>query len=305
MKKLLSFILAMTVCVTAAVSVGAVVDHGLICEYTAKNSFSYSTDKDIYAPGDYVTVTVYANSFWGDPELTAEDADLGEVKGAYGVSIFTVSPVFDTAVFEAKRAPKLVTASTVMNGDSMTTVAPTAVTMNKWGVAPVMITPASIITENGDGYVTFYGSGDIYTITFAVKEGVSTGEYPIYFGNYINGNGDGNDITVNGVSVDLNPNVDPYGTAISDEYNDYGAPLMISVISPDDLPSVYGDVNGDTRVNLRDVSILMKKLNGFGETQCSGAAADMDRNGKLELYDAVCIMKIVAKWDSAPASGKE
>ena len=52
-----------------------------------------------------------------------------------------------------------------------------------------------------------------------------------------------------------------------------------------------GDVNGDGKINAKDVTTLMKYLVGFDVKDFDPVAADYDGNGKLNAKDVVAIMK--------------
>ncbi len=68
--------------------------------------------------------------------------------------------------------------------------------------------------------------------------------------------------------------------------------------TPDyDFASVtYGDVNGDTKINLGDVSAMLKKIAKWDVT-IDETAADVDVNGKVNLGDVSLVLKHIAKWD--------
>ena len=63
---------------------------------------------------------------------------------------------------------------------------------------------------------------------------------------------------------------------------------------PDEL--VYGDVTGDGKINLMDVSLVMKYIARW-DVQMNDVAADVTGDGKINLMDVSLIMKYIAKWD--------
>jgi len=58
---------------------------------------------------------------------------------------------------------------------------------------------------------------------------------------------------------------------------------------------IYGDVNRDGRVNLTDVSAILKSVAKW-ETGLSEYAADVDKSEKIALADASKMLKFIAKW---------
>ena len=59
---------------------------------------------------------------------------------------------------------------------------------------------------------------------------------------------------------------------------------------------IYGDVTRDGKVNLGDVSAILKTVAKW-ETDINDLAADVDKNEKLNLGDASKMLKYIAKWD--------
>ncbi len=58
----------------------------------------------------------------------------------------------------------------------------------------------------------------------------------------------------------------------------------------------YGDVNGDTKINLGDVSAMLNKIAKWDVT-IDETAADVDVNGKVNLADVSLVLKHIAKWE--------
>ena len=59
---------------------------------------------------------------------------------------------------------------------------------------------------------------------------------------------------------------------------------------------VYGDVNGDGRINNKDLGLLMQKLNGWA-VEISDAVADVNADGRVNNKDYGLLMQYVNGWD--------
>jgi len=59
---------------------------------------------------------------------------------------------------------------------------------------------------------------------------------------------------------------------------------------------IYGDVNRDGKVNLGDVSSILKQIAKW-ETETSQLAADVNKDEKVNLADVSKMLKKIAKWD--------
>ncbi len=65
-------------------------------------------------------------------------------------------------------------------------------------------------------------------------------------------------------------------------------------------PAWNGDANGDGKINLSDVSVILKHI---AKWQIEiDPLADFDENGKVNLNDASLVLKYIAKWNVAPDS---
>ena len=62
-------------------------------------------------------------------------------------------------------------------------------------------------------------------------------------------------------------------------------------------PMLYGDLNCAEKVNLTDVSILLKYIAKW-DVSVDTYYADVNRDGKVNLADASRMMKYIAKWDN-------
>jgi len=230
MKRIISLILTAAMLFSMiAVSASAAIDHADVTNGN-KNVFSAElSTQDTLMPGDTFTLTVSADSFWGDQSLTTEDPDLGTATGAYGPAIFTVGAVFDTSAIQATKAPTLATDTTIGNGEYMSAQMPTKKVMNDSGIATVMVTASQIINDDEDGYITFYGSGDVVTFNFEIAENAYPGTYYIYLGDYMAGTEDKYDEIIDGKYVRYNAAVDPYAAKLDRGLSEYPAPIAINV----------------------------------------------------------------------------
>ncbi len=64
----------------------------------------------------------------------------------------------------------------------------------------------------------------------------------------------------------------------------------------EEVSATYGDVDDNGKINLSDVSIMLKKIAKWDVT-LNDVAADVDCNGKLNLSDVSLVLKHIAKWD--------
>ncbi len=58
----------------------------------------------------------------------------------------------------------------------------------------------------------------------------------------------------------------------------------------------YGDVTGDSKINLADASVILKYIAKW-ETVLNTEAADVTADGKVNLADVSRLLKYIAKWD--------
>ena len=68
---------------------------------------------------------------------------------------------------------------------------------------------------------------------------------------------------------------------------------------------LWGDIDGNGKVNLRDVAYLNRYLAKWDAytTLPNPAAADVDGNGKVNLRDVAYLNRYLAKWEGYPALG--
>ena len=65
-------------------------------------------------------------------------------------------------------------------------------------------------------------------------------------------------------------------------------------------PAWNGDANGDGKINLSDVSLILRHIAAWDVE--IDPLADFDGNGKVNLSDASLVLKYIAKWNVAPDS---
>ena len=90
-------------------------------------------------------------------------------------------------------------------------------------------------------------------------------------------------------------NEDMIVTAQYEQLQPSPRPTAEPTAEPTTEPVVYGDVNGDGRINTADAVIVLKSTVGmvqFDDEQKS--AADVNRNGMVNTADATCILKYAA-----------
>ncbi|MGN1320075.1 MAG: dockerin type I repeat-containing protein, partial [Acutalibacteraceae bacterium] len=59
---------------------------------------------------------------------------------------------------------------------------------------------------------------------------------------------------------------------------------------------IIGDVNGDSRINNKDLGLLMQKLNGWS-VEISDTVADVNADGKVNNKDYGLLMQYINGWD--------
>ncbi|MBP3378532.1 MAG: dockerin type I repeat-containing protein, partial [Clostridia bacterium] len=107
------------------------------------------------------------------------------------------------------------------------------------------------------------------------------------------------DVAVNSIDATVGSHKSPVLLLASRERaNLYCAVDNFEVWTPDyDFSATtYGDVNGDTKINLADASLLLKKIAKWDVT-LDETAADVTGDGKINLADASLLLKKIAKWD--------
>ena len=69
-----------------------------------------------------------------------------------------------------------------------------------------------------------------------------------------------------------------------------------SELTQDVALNLLGDISGDGKINLMDVSAVMKYIAKW-DVELTTEAADVTGDGKINLMDVSLIMKYIAKWD--------
>jgi len=69
-----------------------------------------------------------------------------------------------------------------------------------------------------------------------------------------------------------------------------------NVVLENITPSLMGDTTSDCRLNLLDVSLMMKYAAGW-DVKCDTVSADVTGDGKINLMDVMNLMKYLVGWD--------
>ncbi len=121
-------------------------------------------------------------------------------------------------------------------------------------------------------------NGTMFTVSFKINDTAALGSYEI------------------GI---INANPEKYGDSLHDclsnSKEQFFAPVVnkgyISVVDV-----VAGDVNGDTKVNGRDYSLLMQYINGW-DVEIVEAASDVNGDTKINGRDYTILMQYINGWD--------
>ena len=230
---------------------------------TFKNGNTYSVivkvavaDSDSYRFSDNVTVTVNGK--------TAEynTTDTGELRVTYVFPPCTASDVINditiTNVVPPMPGEKPVFNASVSEGCTIQNI--------EWGLMDEM---CKIEADH------MFAEGNVYRIAVTVSVS-DPAKYRF---------GDDLYVTVNGIeATEVHPSMESDGTI---------------VVCYDFKPctvSIPGDVNRDTKINLADVSLMLKYIAKWNVEPDLGAA-DVTGDGKVNLGDVSLLLKFIAKWD--------
>lgn len=138
--------------------------------------------------------------------------------------------------------------------------------------------PYTIVWEGDKFDKNFTDNGTIATLTFAVKEGVSEGTYPITI-SYDEDKYDIMDVNMEIVHLDVVNG----GVAVKNV--------------------IIGDADGDGEVTPRDRVILSRYLSNWGgyAEKINLAAADTDDDGVITTRDRVVLSRYLSKWNGYTA----
>lgn len=101
---------------------------------------------------------------------------------------------------------------------------------------------------------------------------------------------------IKGECKNANPD-SKYGCLMHAAVNADGKPVMkCDFCGTEELAVIFGDADGNGKVNLSDVSAMLKYIAKWDVT-IDTVAADVDRNEKVNLNDVSAILKYIAKWD--------
>jgi len=62
-------------------------------------------------------------------------------------------------------------------------------------------------------------------------------------------------------------------------------------------PIMYGDANGDEKISLADVSLMLKHIAKWEGLEMNAEAANVNCDDKISLADVSLMLKYIAKWD--------
>ena len=68
----------------------------------------------------------------------------------------------------------------------------------------------------------------------------------------------------------------------------------------DDTALLKGDATADGKVNLEDVTEMLKAVAGWENARCDAVAADVNGDGEVNLSDVTFGLKLIAGWDVVP-----
>lgn len=131
--------------------------------------------------------------------------------------------------------------------------------------------PYSLYWENGTITENIVVNDTIATLSFAIKENIDAGSYPIIVSYDI----DNYDI----FNVDLEP------------VEFIAAPGQITIGG-----YIYGDVNDDGKVNALDSVIMSRYIAKWPNVSVNLEAADVNADGKVNALDSVILKRHIAKW---------
>ena len=131
--------------------------------------------------------------------------------------------------------------------------------------------PYSLYWENGTITENIVVNDTIATLSFAIKENVDAGSYPIT------------------VSYDMD-NYDVFNVDL-EPVEFVTAPGQITIGS-----YIYGDVDDNGKVNALDSVIMARYIAKWPNTSVNLEAADVNADGKVNALDSVILKRHVAKW---------
>ncbi len=110
--------------------------------------------------------------------------------------------------------------------------------------------------------------------------------------------GTGGAITASALAAEFDGDVtvkDPAGETLADDKN-VPTGSTVSTDGGSVKVLVAGDANADGKINLGDVSVVLKSVAKW-TVNIAEDAADVDVNSKVNLADAATVLKYIAKWD--------
>ena len=142
----------------------------------------------------------------------------------------------------------------------------------------ITVNPYMMTWNNGTSNCT--ATGTLATLTFQIKDSAAYGVYPISVSFYKGIQGTYKD----GVNV----NYDQSRNAL---------PLVYVGSSAEIRSYIPGDINGDGRVDSRDVLNLLRHLSSWEGITVVKEALDVNGDGESDFRDATALLQYVAGWD--------
>ena len=127
--------------------------------------------------------------------------------------------------------------------------------------------------DNGAAAENFTANGDIVKLTFAVKEDVQIGEYPVTVTYDI----DNYDI----FDIDLTP-----------------VEFIVVDGAVEVADFIYGDVNDDGKINAIDSALLARYIANWTGVTLNKNAADINADGRVNALDSAILKRHLACWDT-------
>ena len=123
-------------------------------------------------------------------------------------------------------------------------------------------------------------SGTLAILTFQIKDTAAYGVYPISVSFYQGRNQD-------------------YADGVDVNYDQTGQPLPLLYVgnSAEIRSYIPGDINGDGRVDSRDVLNLLRHLSDWDGTTVVKEALDVNGDGESDFRDVTALLQYIAGWD--------
>jgi uncharacterized protein (DUF2141 family) len=71
--------------------------------------------------------------------------------------------------------------------------------------------------------------------------------------------------------------------------------FFMSILTFSSVHAITGDVNGDGKVDMKDVSLLIKAYGAFPSDPRWNPSYDLDQNGRIDMRDIVIVVQNFGK----------